>query len=71
MELALVASETEIVTVALRRVDPGAQGSMLDVIERLGLFACPTPPGATRPRDAVAPPGLRARRSRPTGSSSR
>ena len=45
MELALVASQTEIVTVALRRVDPQAQGSMLDVIHRLGLFCLPNTAG--------------------------
>ncbi len=37
MEEALAASGAEIVTVALRRIDPGAKGSVLDVIERLGL----------------------------------
>ena len=41
MEAALRAAGTEIVTVALRRVDPGARGSLLEVIERLGLFALP------------------------------
>jgi thiazole synthase len=53
MELALAASETEIVTVALRRVDPLAQGSVLDVIERLGLFALPNTAGCYTARDAV------------------
>ena len=36
MERALAASGAEIVTVALRRVDPAAGGSALDVIDRLG-----------------------------------
>ncbi|MGH2987627.1 MAG: thiazole synthase [Solirubrobacterales bacterium] len=53
MEAALEASATEIVTVALRRVDPGAQGSMLDLIERLGLFALPNTAGCYTARDAV------------------
>jgi thiazole synthase len=53
MELALAASGTEIVTVALRRVDPLAQGSVLDVIERLGLFALPNTAGCYTARDAV------------------
>ena len=34
MEQALIASGTEIVTVALRRVDPHAEGSVLEVIDR-------------------------------------
>jgi thiazole synthase len=54
MELALVASQTEIVTVALRRVDPGAQGSMLDVIDRLGLFCLPNTAGCYSAKEAVA-----------------
>ncbi|MBS1844527.1 MAG: thiazole synthase, partial [Actinobacteria bacterium] len=35
---ALAAAGTEIVTVALRRIDPTAGGSVLEVIDRLGLF---------------------------------
>ena len=53
MEEALIASGTEIVTVALRRVDPAAQGSVLDVIRRLGLFALPNTAGCYTARDAV------------------
>ena len=53
MEEALIASGTEIVTVALRRVDPEAQGSVLDVIRRLGLFALPNTAGCYTARDAV------------------
>jgi thiazole synthase len=53
MEEALAASGAEIVTVALRRVDPGAEGSVLDVIERLGLFALPNTAGCFTARDAV------------------
>jgi thiazole synthase len=53
MERALTASGTEIVTVALRRVDPLAQGSVLEVIERLGLFALPNTAGCYTARDAV------------------
>jgi thiazole synthase len=53
MEEALAASGTEIVTVALRRVDPAAEGSVLDVIERLGLFALPNTAGCFTARDAV------------------
>ncbi len=53
MEEALVASGTEIVTLALRRVDPDAEGSVLDVIRRLGLFALPNTAGCYTARDAV------------------
>jgi thiazole synthase len=53
MEAALAASGTEIVTVALRRVDPAARGSLLDLIERLGLFALPNTAGCYTARDAV------------------
>jgi thiazole synthase len=53
MEQALEASGTEIATVALRRVDPTAQGSVLDVIERLGLFLLPNTAGCYTARDAV------------------
>jgi thiazole synthase len=53
MERALLASGTEIVTVALRRVDPAASGSALEVIDRLGLFALPNTAGCYTARDAV------------------
>ena len=53
MEQALEASGTEIATVALRRVDPSAQGSVLDVVERLGLFLLPNTAGCYTARDAV------------------
>ena len=53
MEQALIASGTEIVTVALRRVDPHAEGSVLEVIDRLGLFALPNTAGCYTARDAI------------------
>jgi thiazole synthase len=53
MEAALRASGTEIVTVALRRVDPAARGSVLEAIGRLGLFALPNTAGCYTARDAV------------------
>ncbi len=53
MEAALQASGTEIVTVALRRIDPAAEGSVLDVIDRLGLFVLPNTAGCYTARDAV------------------
>ncbi len=52
-EEAIAASGTEIVTVALRRIDPDASGSVLEVIERLGLFALPNTAGCYTARDAV------------------
>lgn len=53
MEQALAAAGTEIVTVALRRIDPGAEGSVLDVIDKLGLFVLPNTAGCYTARDAV------------------
>ncbi len=53
MEEALIASATEIVTVALRRVDPEAEGSVLDLIRGLDLFALPNTAGCYTARDAV------------------
>ena len=53
MEEALRAAGTEIVTVALRRIDPDAEGSVLDVIDRLGLFVLPNTAGCYTARDAV------------------
>jgi thiazole synthase len=53
MERTLEASGTEIVTVALRRIDPLAQGSVLNVIDRVGLFALPNTAGCYTARDAV------------------
>ena len=53
LERALEAARAQIFTVALRRVDPLAQGSVLDVAERLGLFALPNTAGCYTARDAV------------------
>jgi thiazole synthase len=53
MEEALLASGAEIVTVALRRIDPAAKGSVIDVLDRLGLFALPNTAGCFTARDAV------------------
>src|SRR5512132_3146817 len=53
MEEALIASGTEIVTVALRRVDPEAEGSVLDLIRGLELFTLPNTAGCYTARDAV------------------
>ena len=53
MESALAASGAEIVTVALRRIDPAAEGSVIEVLDRLGLFALPNTAGCYTARDAV------------------
>jgi thiazole synthase len=53
MEAALLASGAEIVTVALRRIDPAAKGSVLDVLDRLGMVALPNTAGCYTARDAV------------------
>src|SRR5436190_21466723 len=45
MERALAASGAEIVTLALRRIDPDAKGSVLDVVDRLGLTVLPNTAG--------------------------
>jgi thiazole synthase len=53
LERAVEVSGAEIVTVALRRVDPLAKGSVLDVIDGLGAFALPNTAGCYTARDAV------------------
>jgi thiazole synthase len=53
LEAALVASGAEIATVALRRVDPNAQGSIMQVIEATGCRAVPNTAGCFTARDAV------------------
>lgn len=52
LERALVASGTEIVTVALRRIQPGAD-SPLELIGRLGLTVLPNTAGCYTAHDAV------------------
>jgi thiazole synthase len=53
VEAALRASGAEVATVALRRVDPAAQGSILDVLERTGCRLLPNTAGCFTARDAV------------------
>jgi thiazole synthase len=50
---AVAESGAEIATVALRRVDPSAQGSVLDVLRDAGLFVLPNTAGCFTARDAV------------------
>ena len=53
LEAALVASRAELATVALRRVDPQAQGSIMEVIDRVGCRNVPNTAGCFTARDAV------------------
>jgi len=53
MEAALVASGTELATVALRRVDPASRGSVLDVLVRLGIPVLPNTAGCFTATEAV------------------
>src|SRR5215210_8192453 len=50
---AIEASATELVTVALRRVDPSQRGSIVDVLERAGVALLPNTAGCFTARDAV------------------
>jgi thiazole synthase len=50
---AIDASETEFVTVAMRRVDPSSDGSLLDVIAAKGIDVLPNTAGCFTARDAV------------------
>ncbi|MEA2154174.1 MAG: thiazole synthase [Solirubrobacteraceae bacterium] len=50
---AIDASETELVTVAMRRVEPGSNGSLLDVIAVKGIDVLPNTAGCFTARDAV------------------
>jgi thiazole synthase len=51
---ALAAAEAELCTVALRRLDPAAQGSILDVLDQAGVEALPNTAGCYTSRDAIA-----------------
>jgi thiazole synthase len=53
MAAALAASGAELCTVALRRLDPAAQGSILDVLERCGVDVLPNTAGCFTARDAL------------------
>jgi thiazole synthase len=53
LESALVASGTELTTVAMRRVDPSAPGSLLDVVRRLGIRILPNTAGCSTAAEAL------------------
>jgi len=50
---AIAASGSEVVTVALRRVDPAARGSLVDVLAGAGVSLLPNTAGCYTARDAV------------------
>ncbi len=50
---ALIASGTDKCTVALRRLDPSARGSILDVLDSCGVQILPNTAGCYTARDAV------------------
>ncbi len=50
---AIEASATELVTIALRRIDPTQRGSLVDVIEAAGVDLLPNTAGCHTARDAV------------------
>jgi len=50
---AIAASGAELVTVALRRVDPRARGSLVDVLAQAGVELLPNTAGCHTARDAV------------------
>ena len=53
LEQAVIASGTQMATVALRRVDPAAKGSVLDVLDRCGVRLLPNTAGCFTAHDAV------------------
>lgn len=53
LEAALVASGTELTTVALRRYSPGAAQSLFGLLRRLGIRILPNTAGCYTTRDAV------------------
>ncbi|MGW8766686.1 thiazole synthase [Streptomyces sp. NPDC055815] len=53
LERSLVASGTELTTVAMRRLDPTVQGSVLSVLERLGIRVLPNTAGCYTAGEAV------------------
>jgi thiazole synthase len=53
MAEAIAASGSELVTVALRRVDPNAKGSLIDVLARARVGLLPNTAGCRTARDAI------------------
>ncbi|HEX3898566.1 MAG TPA: thiazole synthase [Mycobacteriales bacterium] len=53
LESALVASGTQLTTMAMRRVDPNAAGSVLDVVRRLDIRVLPNTAGCATAAEAL------------------
>jgi thiazole synthase len=53
MERAIEAAGAEVVTIALRRVDASAQGSLVETLDRAGHFLLPNTAGCYTAHDAV------------------
>ncbi|HET7483574.1 MAG TPA: thiazole synthase [Actinomycetota bacterium] len=53
LEAAIVASGAEIATVAMRRVDTGTKGSILDVVDATGCMLLPNTAGCFTSMDAI------------------
>jgi thiazole synthase len=53
LRAAIAASGSELVTVALRRIDPDARGSLTDVLSECGVALLPNTAGCHTARDAV------------------
>ena len=53
MEAALLASGTELTTVAMRRIDVGAPGSLLEILDRHQIAVLPNTAGCYTSADAV------------------
>jgi thiazole synthase len=53
LEEALLASGTELTTVAMRRIDPNAPGSVLDILDRHRIAVLPNTAGCYTSADAV------------------
>jgi thiazole synthase len=53
LERSIEASGAEMMTVAMRRVDPLTKGSVADILDRLGVFLLPNTAGCYTARDAV------------------
>jgi thiazole synthase len=54
MSAAVAESGAELATLALRRVDPAARGSVVEVLEQAGCMLLPNTAGCYTARDAVA-----------------
>jgi thiazole synthase len=53
LEKAIVASGTELVTVALRRIDPAAPGGLVELVQRCGVRMLPNTAGCFTATEAV------------------